>query len=97
MPSPLMDTWAESATTSGMGVKELVTTSGGTNKATRLNYTPGQQQLQQRPPRAFVPKISEHEAHALVENMSSDLMMSHALSSASVAAASQVLLSRDVT
>ena len=93
MPSPLIDTWPESTATTGINTKEC----GKTNMATRSNSTPVQKQLQQRPQRASAPKLSEHEAHALVECMSSDLMMSHALSSASVAARSQVPVLCDVT
>ncbi len=102
LPSPLMDTREEgkglvpvsngSSKQPVFGNVSELNSDGG--KASRMRLAvdqPRQQQLQRlQPPRPSPPQMSPHEAHSIVQRMSSDLMMSYAHTSASLAACMQV-------
>lgn len=92
MPSPLIDTWEH---TKGQvvpmeGTKGQVGTTSGEDKVhrTRLAVEQPHLQQQQRPAKSRIPppQMSPHEANSIVHRMSSDLMISYAQTSSSLAA-----------
>ena len=87
LPSPLMNTWLTSDSSKG----QQPLSSSKAYKDSQLQLSPEQPQPPQRPPRAVIPKMSSHEAQSIVQNMSRELMMSHARASSSVAATLQVM------
>lgn len=98
MPSPLIDTWEH---TKGQvvpmeGTKGQVGTTSGEDKVhrTRLAVEQPHLQQQQRPAKSRIPppQMSPHEANSIVHRMSSDLMISYAQTSSSLAALLQVHL-----
>jgi len=104
VPSPLVDTWAESFSKGQVGANGHVPVDRkvGGEKGVSFRFDQGkqqqpqQQQPQQRQQRQQqhhhppIPQMSRAEAHTIAQNMSRDLMMSHAHTSASLAAQLQV-------
>ena len=93
LPSPLMNTWLRSDNSKEQAPLFSGTSSSKTHKGSQLHLSPEQPQppLAQRPSRAVIPKMSPPEAHAIVQNMTRELMLSHARDGSSVAATLQVM------
>ena len=93
LPSPLMNTWLRSDNSKEQAPLFSGTSSSKTHKGSQLHLSPEQPQppLAQRPSRAVIPKMSTPEAHAIVQNMTRELMLSHARDGSSVAATLQVV------
>lgn len=94
VPAPLIDTWAASAAATQLQDREQPETERVGGKGLRLHVSLEQQQQQKEQRRAhFKPsatRMPKHEADSISQNMSTELMMSYAATSRSLAASRQV-------
>jgi hypothetical protein len=95
VPAPLIDTWAASASATQLQDREQPETERAGGKGLRLHVSLEQQKQQQQEQRRahFKPsatRMPKHEADSISQNMSTELMLSYAATSRSLAASRQV-------